>query len=429
METSLGTERLDCSGRLGSLPPEKGGEPLAPLRILSLSCVYPNPADPSLGTFVRARIQAMARGAEVRFIAPLLPFDYAKRVWKAAVPRRRRDGRVEVLHPRWLYVPGTGALTALLLAAQMLPLVLRLRRQFDFQVIDAHFGYPDGIAAALLARATGRPFTVTLRGAELLHARYRLRRLLMRWALTRASRVIAVSEELRRFALGLGVDAARSCVIANGLDGAIFYPRDRAAARRKHGLAIEGKYILTAGHLIELKGHHRVVAALKQLHAQGIPAKLLIAGGRPGAGLPGYEAQIRQAIADCGLQDSVRLLGHVSAETLAELMAAVDVFCLASAREGWPNVVQEALGCGTPVVATRVGAVPEMLPEDSLGFIVPPGDVEALAEALHQALARAWDHAAIAAWARHRSWDQVADEVLITMRQIVREAEDTTERA
>ncbi len=117
----------------------------------------------------------------------------------------------------------------------------------------------------------------------------------------------------------------------------------------------------------------------------------------------------------------MHLLGWVNRDRLADLMTAADVFCLASFTEGWPNVVNEALACGTPVVATRVGAVPQMLPSEDYGSIVPARNVAALEEALGRALARSWDRDRIAAWGRSRSWDTVAEEVIGVMDKIMQE--------
>jgi glycosyltransferase involved in cell wall biosynthesis len=366
----------------------------------------------------------MADKAELRVLAPVfcIGAGSVEKGW-------RRDGAAEVLHPRWLYLPGSGSLTPLLLGLELLWPVVRLRRKFSFQIIDAHFGYPEGIAAALLAIITRSPFTVTLRGSELLHGRYPLRRLLLRWALRRANLVIAVSEQLRQLAIEWGADPARARAIPNGLDTSIYSPTDRGENRRKHGIAADAKIILMAGHLIELKGHDRAVAAVRILLDRGLPVQLLIAGGSPSRGLPSFEPQIRRRIAELGLQEHVSLLGHVPPETLAELMSAADVFCLASSREGWPNVVHEAMGCGTPVVATRVGAVSELVPSERYGLIVPPNDAAALANALAEALGKDWDRQAICAWAQSRSWEQVASEVLEQMEHVVAQTEKSRKAA
>jgi glycosyltransferase involved in cell wall biosynthesis len=353
----------------------------------------------------------LGRIADVKAIAPIALVDFSSagkpRFGRRGIPPRRRDETVEVFHPAWLYPPGGFVLNPVFLFVRLLAMASRLRKSFDFQIIDAHFAFPDGIAAALLSRATGIPFTVTLRGSEVLHAEYPRRRAFMGWALRRAARVIAVSERLRRFAISLGVENGRTAVISNGVDSSRFAPQDRNACRRKHGISANAKVILSAGTLIELKGHHRVAKALAGITGQGIEAELIIAG-RSGA----YENQIRKQIADLGLTDRVRMVGEVPPADLAELMSASDVLCLASSREGWPNVVHEAMACGTPVVATDVGAVQDMIPSSNHGLVVPPNDEGALENALFQALSQDWDHGKISAWAQSRTWDRVAQEVV-----------------
>jgi glycosyltransferase involved in cell wall biosynthesis len=390
----------------------------ARLRILSLSCVYPNPDDPHLGSFVRSRIKHVGKLAEVKVLAPIAQLDFARGGRARSgrgIPSRLWDEEIEVFHPSWIYPPGGNAINPAFLFLRLLPLAARIRKDFEFDLIDSHFAFPDGIAAALLARRLGVRFSVTLRGSELLHAQYPRRRKFMGWALRRASAVIALSEELKVFAVSLGADAARVKVIPNGIDPAIFYPRDRDRCRAKHGINRERKIVLSAGSLIELKGHHRTVKAVAAIRAKGLDVEFLIAGGAGRA--VQYEPEIRKQVADSELQDRVRLLGEIPPDDLAELMCAADVFCLASSREGWPNVVHEALACGTPVVATRVGAVAEMIPSSDYGFVVPPGEVEALSKALREALEKEWDGAVISRLAQARTWTQTASEAIDFLRQ------------
>ncbi len=399
----------------------QGSPGAAALRILTLSTTFPNSLEPNTGIFIRSRVLHLAKLADIKVVAPVALLNYAKlsgaSISGGDIPRRLRDHNLDVLHPRWIYPPLGGVLNPLSLALALLGPLSRLRKEFPFDLIDAHFGYPDGIAAALLARFFRCPFTVTLRGSEVLHARRHLRLLAMRYALRRADRVFTVSERLRQFALSLGVDAARAITIPNGVDATVFFARDRAECRRKHAIGAEERIILSVGNLIELKGHHRIVEALTGLMARGIRARLLIAGdaGRAAS----MAEQLRRQIHDLGLDASVQLMGRISAETLAELMSAADALCLASSSEGWPNVVHEALSCGLPVVATDVGAIPEMIPSDQFGLVVPVGDIPALTDALALALQKPWQRAAIAAWGKSRSWDQVAREVLHEMRAAV----------
>lgn len=411
----LSVARNSDTAVVGSRPPVA-----ARLRILSLSSVYPNPAEPQFGIFVRARLQHMSALAEIKVLAPIAAIDYAgvttRRFGRRAIPRRRTEGAVEVLHPTWLYPPGGGCLNALLLCLRLLPRAVALRKSFRYQLIDAHFGHPEGIAASLLARIVGVPFTITLRGNETMHAAALLRGILMRWAIRNADRVITVSSALADFALTAGAPPERVRVIPNGVDGDVFHPRDRAACRAKHGLEPDARIILSAGALIERKGHHRVVQALAALAGERAPCRLIIAGG---AGREGQcAAALDRAIDDAGVRSLVRLEGHVPPSHMAELMCAADVLALASTREGWPNVVHEAMACGLPVVATGVGAVPQMIPSEAYGLVVPAGNQQLLERALRAALSRSWNRAEIAAWARSRSWTAVAEEVITEMREV-----------
>jgi len=334
------------------------------------------------------------------------------------LPEQWSDGPLEILHPRWLYPPGGGFLNPILLSSQLRKPLMMLRKTFPFELIDAHFGYPDGIAAARLASALSVPYMVTLRGNETMHCRNHRVRDQLAHSLQGAARVVAVSEALRQFAISLGAAPERVKTIPNGIDRKVFYPRDRACCREMHGFAMGEPIVLSAGSLIERKGHHRVVEAVAELHRQGVPARLLIAGG-PGREGSFAARQIRDTVAKHGMTESVTFLGELKAEKLAEVMSAANVLCLASTREGWPNVVHEALGCGTPVVATAVGAVPDMLASPERGTIVLSNDQKTLSDALIEALRRNWDRQRIAEWAHARDWESVADEVLKEIQHII----------
>jgi glycosyltransferase involved in cell wall biosynthesis len=266
----------------------------------------------------------------------------------------------------------------------------------------------------MLALATRRPFTVTLRGNETEKAKTPVLRFLMRWTLHRAARVMTVSERLRQFAIGLGADPARVVTIPNGVNPGVFYPRDRAECRARAGMAEGAWHILSAGNLIALKGHHHVIESVANMRSSGADVQLWITGRI--AGERTYPDQLHQLVARLKLADIVHFVGGVSQDVLATYMAAADVFCLASNREGWPNVVHEALACGCPVVASDVGGVPDMLPSGRYGILVPVAPEEEfpqkLEAALRQAMQSQWDRSAISQWGHARTWTSVASEAL-----------------
>jgi glycosyltransferase involved in cell wall biosynthesis len=379
------------------------------LKVLSLSTVFPNPAEEILGTFVQRRLQMLAEFLDVQVVAPVPLIDYAtRRVRLPSVPAARDDKRLHIYHPRWLYMPFGGYTSAFCLAARLVPFLRRIRREYPFDVIDSHFAYPTGIAAALLGAKFNVPFTITLRGSETVHAQSPRAARWICWALSRAARVIAVSDRLRAFAITNGVDQKRVKTIPNGVDSDIFSPRPYVETRASLGIPPGRAVIVSVGSLTRNKGHHRLVRALSNLRRNGRDAELWILGGHGREA--SYEREIRATARERGLESAVHFTGNVAPAGLAGYFSAADLFCLASAREGWPNVLHEAQACGAPAVATDVGAVRDMLPSPDYGIVVPPGDDAALAEAIGRALDRTWDRERIATWGRARSWRQVAME-------------------
>jgi teichuronic acid biosynthesis glycosyltransferase TuaC len=393
-------------------------------RILSFTTVFPRPGDESHGLFVRARLLAAAQFADIHVLNPVPVLEYGNPAQTITplrdVPLLRSDGPLTVHHPRWFYPPLFNAFNPIWLNLFARGPARRLHASFPFQLIDAHWGHPEGGAAFRLARALRLPFTITLRGGEIDHAHHPARRRALALAFQHAARIIAVAQPLADLAASLGANPARIRVIPNGLDAFTFHPRPRAEARALLGMDPAALHLLSAGHLTELKGHHRLVEALALLHAQGIPAHLWIAGG-PGR-TADFSPIIRQTAQNARLTPFVHFLGVLPPDALASAMSAADLFCLASSREGWPNVVNEALACGAPVAATRVGAVPEILSSPDFGVIVENNQPALLAAGILQALSRSWDRDAIARHGQSRDWTQTARDVTALWLESIQEA-------
>jgi glycosyltransferase involved in cell wall biosynthesis len=384
------------------------------MRVLVLSSVYPNAAQPLFGVFVHQRVQRMTERCEVVVVAPVPWFPLSGAVRgraRMAVPARETLDGVNVLHPRFLSVPGIlKSLDGLLYFVSLLPALRRLRRRFPFDVIDAHFAYPDGLAAWLLGRVLGCPVTITLRGTIVRLAREPLLRWQLGCALRGVGLVFAVSESLKTVAVGLGIDPGKIRVIPNGVDGARFRPGAAAAARARLGLPPERPIVVSVGSLAPRKGHQRVLQALPAVIAQR-PDVLYVAVGGPG--VEGDTGPVlRRMIGEGGLQGHVRLVGARPHEEIPAWLAAADVFCLATSNEGRANVILEALACGRPVVTTDLAPNREVVEPGVNGLLVPLDDASALAQALVRALQHPWDREAIARRAGGRGWEQVAADVL-----------------
>jgi len=217
------------------------------------------------------------------------------------------------------------------------------------------------------------------------------------WALPRAARVIAVSRPLAEKARALGVSPERIDIVRNGIERSTFRPRDRAEARRTLGLEPGGPILLYVGHVTEQKGAFDLVRA----HALGGPrvreSRLVFVGD--GSGLDACRALAR----DLGV--TAAFVGARPHDEIATWLAACDLLALPSWNEGMPNVVLEALASGRPVVATRVGGIPDVVDSDALGELVPPRDPAALGRALERVLERSHDPERISAELDVQDWD------------------------
>lgn len=385
------------------------------MKVLVVSTLYPNRVQPVHALFVEQRVRAMARRFPVRVLCPIPSFPLAgalaRYAHRDAIPLREERFGVEVGYPRFLSVPRfLKPLDGVFLQRMLAREAARIAGEFAFDRIDAHLAYPDGWAAVRLGRRLGIPVSVTIRGHDLNDLpRYPVRGRQVAWTLRHADAVFAVADALREAAIGLGADPARVRTVPNGVDTDAFRPRPKPAARAALGLDPDAKILLSVGHLVERKGFHHLLAALPRV-AQAHPGvRLAIVGGPGEEG--NFEPALHRLAAERGVSDRVIFAGPVGHEALPLWYAAADVFCLASAKEGRPNVVLEALASGLPAVATRVWGTPELIRAPTLGILVDSVEERVLGEALVDALGRSWDAAAIAAHARSFRWETTAERV------------------
>lgn len=374
------------------------------MRILVLTTLFPSAADPVHGVFVENRLRQLVDSGEVeaRVIAPVPWFPFKSRAFGrystfARTPRREVRYGMDVSHPRypvlpkvgWTRVPGW-------LASAALREARRLQADgFDFDLIDAHYFYPDGVAAAQVARALRKPLVITARGTDLnVIARHERPRQQVLEAAEVAGGLITVSAALGEVLTGLGADPDKLRVLPNGVDGEVFHAApDREALRAE--LRIQGPVVLSVGRLVRLKGHDLLIEALAQLP----DVSLVIFGEGP-------EREALLALAEArGVSGRLRLMGRARHNDLARWYAAADVVALASEHEGCPNVVLEGLACGTPVVASAVGGIPELVTADVAGRLVHERNGPAFAAALRAVLERPRDEAGVLDYARRFSWD------------------------
>lgn len=391
----------------------------APLRVLTATTLYPNAAMPNHGVFVENRLRHLqADGqASVTVIAPVPWFPIAGARFGrygafAAVPRRETRAGMDVVHPRYLTIPKIGAWTTpfAICRAYRRGLAWLADGGAGFDVIDGHFFYPDGVAAVMLGKKLGKPVVISARGSDLTYLpRFAYQRRWIQWAMREADALVTVSESLRREAITLGAVEGKVRTLRNGVNLEEFRPVDRAEARRFAGVPETAKVVASVGNLIPLKGHDlfiRALAGLPDVHG-------LIVGGGP------EDAALRTLVDSLGLNDRVHFLGRVPHGTMAKVYSAADGLVLASSREGWPNVLLEAMACGTPAVATAVGGIPEIVTVAESGYLLADRTSDAIAAALSALFQAPPGRAATRAYAEKFDWSETVSGLVDVYRSVL----------
>jgi len=379
------------------------------MKILVLTNLFPTPWDPLRGAFNRQQFERLGQRHEVDV---LVAVDFRERLRRAPaavhVPHVRTD------HFTFVYPPGIGRFLHVLfwLLCLLWQHGRRLRTaHYDCMLVS--WAYPDGAAVSWLARRLRIPYVLKVHGSDLnVQAEYALRRPQIRYALHHADAVVSVSQALADKAIALGADPSRVHVLYNGVNQALFAPGLRSEARARLGLATTTPLLLYVGNLKASKGCLDLLEAFPAVLALHPSARLIYVGNGPD------RDALRARIVALGCQAQVELAGAAAHDVLGDWFRAADLLCLPSHNEGVPNVVLEAMACGTPVVATRVGGIPEVVP-DYAGILVPPHDRAALSAALIEASGRRWDPRKIALHAGGFRWEDNVDRLERVLQEVV----------
>lgn len=379
----------------------------APIRILTFSTLYPNSSYQNHGVFVENRLRHLVEGncVESTVIAPVPWFPFKSRLFGSwarlnDIPSEEARHGLRVLHPRYLTLPWIGMSVAPhLLYRFMVPFIQQLLGQVGkFDLIDAHYLYPDGVAAVWLGRRFGLPVVVTARGSDVtLIPKYHFPRLLITRALSKAAAIIAVSSALKQELVRLGVPSSRVTVLRNGVDTELFKPpRDRNVARARVGFL--RPTLLSVGLLIERKGHERTIRALAYLPE----FELVIVGDGPD------RKRLERVAQTIGVSERVRMIGSRPHYELSEMYGAADMLVLSSTREGWANVLLESMACGTPVIVSNIPGSCEIVQRPEAGLIVEENTPEAIARAIRRLWTCRPARGSTRAYAENFSWEEVS---------------------
>jgi glycosyltransferase involved in cell wall biosynthesis len=320
-----------------------------------------------------------------------------------------RNG-IEADHPRYVVLPKIGMnVTPYTLYHAMRRRFARLRDAgLKVDLIDAHYFYPDGVAAAWLGQEFDLPVVITARGTDInLIPEYPRPRRLILEAARSAAALITVCQALKDRLVELEVPGSKITVLRNGVDLQVFHMQDRAALRSK--LGVDGFVLASVGLLIERKGHHLAIEAIRDAP----DATLLIVGSGP------ERQQLENLSTRLGIADRVRFLGNLDQKSLCEIYNCADALVLASSREGWANVLLESMACGTPVLGSAVWGTPEVIARPEAGLLLENRDAQSIAAGIARLRQSPPDRAATRRYAEQFDWQATTDGQVALFRSVI----------
>ncbi len=381
------------------------------MKVLTLTTLFPNRYQPTFGVFNLERIRHLTRYCEVRVIAPV-PFALPIKIgqnWNllSKIPRYELLERLRIYHPRLFVIPKIGRpIAGLLYLISVFNSVKKISSEFDFDLLDVHWAYPDGWAGARLSKLLKKPMILTVHGTDIHacdHVRYR--RILTAGAMRGSHRIIAVSNNLKKKVSNMGIPDRKIKFIPNGVDARKFRPVDRLEARKALGLPADKKILLSVGNLVDVKAFDRLIQTIPLLLKKNHDVYLVIIG----EGELAFELE-RQA-RELNIRSVVKLAGRKPHNELYMWYCASDLFCLFSKSEGWPTVLFEALACQIPVVATPVGGIPEIIHSREFGILASNNNPAGFAEVISKALSIKWQYKKLRDYAVANSWDDIAKKI------------------
>lgn len=382
------------------------------MKLLLISNLFPNPKEPLRGIFVYNIAQELRKKCKLVVISPLpwVPIFLRKRGKYrkfALVPKEFEIEGIKVFSPKYLALPKLGVIHPFFMAFSILPLLRRLKKQNKIDVVNTHCIYPDGVAVSLLSRFMKLPLVLSALGTDInCYSKYRIRRMEIKKALQWSDKITTVSEALKEVILRLGIKENKISVIRNGVDSANYKAKEKDKCRKTLEMNNYAKIILFVGRLVEVKGLNYLIEAMGLINQENEKDTILYIIGE-GDDLKYYQ----QKVTKLKLDDCVLFVGTKSRKEMPTWYGACDLLCLPSIEEGCPNVILEALASGRPVVASKVGGVPELINKKN-GVLFNRGDILGLRVALNTALETKWDRDEIINTIKGYTWEKVADRFL-----------------
>ena len=362
------------------------------MKILILSHMYPNKSNPVGGIFIHNYAKALFKaGCEVEVVSPI-PFSprilWFNTKWKkyGDVPRFDIIDKIPVYYPRYIRLPGKWFhwVSSYTMYSGIVKTISNIVEDFKPDILHTHTATPDGYAGLLLRKKFNFSVVCSFRGDDINSYPFydSLTMKLTKRVISQTDQLVAVSNALKLKAESFATPKNKIQVIYNGcnIKNFVFNLESRIIVREKLGIPLDSKVLIFVGNLLKSKGIDELMSAFILLSKKHTNLHLLIIGNGPE-----YQYIKDQALKN-GLQDKIHLAGAQPHNKIPDFLSAGDIFVLPSYNEGLPNAVLEAMACSRPVVATKVGGIPEAVRDGETGFLVNIKDANVLIKSIDKLL-------------------------------------------
>tara|TARA_R110000737_G_scaffold352845_1_gene400649 strand:+ start:104 stop:1234 length:1131 start_codon:yes stop_codon:yes gene_type:complete len=355
--------------------------------------LYPLPWEPNRATFNKQQFEQLDEVYQRNMLIPVAFGDWFKN-------RKLFKQTESIRYVPYFYTPKIGRrfYSIFLFFSILIHSGLWLRRKKN-HILFASWAFPEAIAASWLSKIYQTKFYFKVHGNDInLHGNIKPRAKQIVAAAKQANAIVSVSNALKEKMISMGIESSKINVIYNGVNHQVF----GEVQPRK----ITNNYILYVGNLKVAKGVFELLEGFAKISEMFPELKLVFAG--PG----GLQHQLATQAKQLMIENNVIFLGSVKHENLPALMQHANMVVLPSYNEGVPNVLLESMACGTPVLATNVGGIPEVIDENICGQLINAKSSEAVSKGLLLLLEGSWDSKAIKAYSKRFSWKKNRDELL-----------------
>jgi glycosyltransferase involved in cell wall biosynthesis len=392
------------------------------MRVLFVTELWP----PHGGSFVFEQVKSVASHVSVTVVV-LIPHppnlsryrsQRSRFANKSEAPELEHT--ISVYYLRYRTIPELGKYLNSAQAFRALARFLR-RHNEQFDLVHAHFAYTTGFAAVRAGRNFSLPVMVATYGSDINFYTKRTPQnfaaaLFTIWALRHATAITALSKDLAAKIAALGISHRQITVIPLGIRETIFFPRgEKTMLRRQLQLPTAGPLFLFAGNWVPVKGLNYLFEAFARVCQQLQEAKLIMIGSGE------LQPLLKRQAQKIGIVNQIIWIGQKAHAEIPLWMSAADFLVLPSLSEGYGLVALEALACGTPVIASRVGGIPEILTSNDFGILVPPRDSEALARAMLEAAGRKWEMKKLVDYAHAHTWSKQTQDLLKLYQNVMKQ--------